>query len=353
MSETTATPPEEEISEFNLSERIFDKIEGLGIDEAAKYFGVSKAIMSRWMGGTAQPTVAAAQRVLDEAMKTGGVEIPVPAPVQGRTIPEPAAATEVVKRTTIEGPKKEQDPVKALEKARKFSILCPINRDMSYVVVMSMLGQWKATLPESVQDLLGHLNFETDTNPHVGRNRLATAFLKTQDEWSFWLDSDVIAPTGNPGWFKRRTGNKHADHWFGKAAITRLTSHPGKLFVGGLYATRTADRKIVASPSDTKNESDKMTAEDIRKGPIDKLIQVDWIGFGCTAVHRKVFEDILERVPGVRQPEGKWHEFFTPLSGGNEGEDMAFCKRAAQAGHAPHLDLSIHCGHVGKFCFNP
>jgi len=353
MSEPNATPPEESV--FNLSERIFDIIEGLGQDEASKYFNVAKSTIAKWSGGTLIPSVTAAQKVLDEAMKTGAVELPaLPAPVQGATIPDEAAKTQLGRRTTIEGPKREQDPVKALEKSRKFSILCPINRDLSYAVVMSMLGQWKATLPEAVQSLLGHMNFEPDTNPHVGRNRLATAFLKTEDEWSFWMDSDVIAPTGNPTWFKRRTGNKHADQWFSRAAINRLTSHQGKLFVGGVYATRTNDRKIVASPSDTHNEGDKLTAEEIRaKGPVDKLIQVAWLGFGCTAVHRKVFEDILKLVPGVQQPEGKPHEFFTPLKGGNEGEDMAFCTRAAQAGHAPHLDMSVHCGHVGKFCFNP
>jgi hypothetical protein len=35
------------------------------------------------------------------------------------------------------------------------------------------------------------------------------------------------------------------------------------------------------------------------------------------------------------------------------GEDVQFCIRAAQAGHQPHVDLGLVCGHIGNTCFGP
>ena len=29
------------------------------------------------------------------------------------------------------------------------------------------------------------------------------------------------------------------------------------------------------------------------------------------------------------------------------GEDVQFCIRAAQAGHQPHVDFALRCGHIG------
>jgi hypothetical protein len=33
------------------------------------------------------------------------------------------------------------------------------------------------------------------------------------------------------------------------------------------------------------------------------------------------------------------------------GEDVQFCIRAAQAGHQPHVDLGVMCGHLGSMSF--
>jgi hypothetical protein len=343
---------------FDLNKAIFDKIEEVGIDEAAAFFGRTKSVLGKWQSGTALPDLPACQKILDEAFDKG-LKMPVfdKPPEQGQTIPDPAPTLAMLpnKRTTTEGPKVEQDPVKAMEKARTFSILSPVNREMSYATVLSMLGNWKATLPEAVRELLAHMDFEPDTTPHMARNRLATRFLEKGDEWSFWMDTDIIAPIGNPAWFKRRTGTKHADQWFSRAAIERLTTR-GKTFVGAVYSQRSADRKILASPGvQARNEAEKLTVEEIRsKGPQDRIVEVEWVGFGCVAVHRRVFEDILTKVAGVKSStKDKAHEFFTPVKGGDEGEDMAFCHRAKQAGHPVFLDLGVHCGHIGKFAFMP
>ena len=33
------------------------------------------------------------------------------------------------------------------------------------------------------------------------------------------------------------------------------------------------------------------------------------------------------------------------------GEDVSFCLRAQAAGHVPHVDLGLRCGHVGNYVY--
>lgn len=338
---------------LDLNQAIFDKIEELGTAEAAKFFGRTEPTVKKWAGGTALPDVTAAQKVLDAAVEAG-LSLPVfsGAPEQGKTIPDdaPTLAKLPNKRTTVDGPK--VDPVAAMKAAKKFSLLMPVNKPIPYATVLSLLGQWKATLPKEIREMLARVDMEPDTTAVFSRNRLATRFLENGDEWAFWMDSDIIAPIGNPAWFKRRTGSKHADKFAAFAALEQLASR-GKKLIGGVYCERNAGGKIVAFPGATPDN--KALAEEIKgKGPQDKMIEANWFGFGCVLVHRSVFEDILEKVKGTKsEVKGQPHDFFTPWKGGNQGEDMAFCERARMAGHQPFLDLSVFCGHIGNFAFMP
>jgi hypothetical protein len=347
---------------LDLAKLIFDRIEGIGVPAAAALFKTTQTAIKKWQGGTAEPGVTACQIILDEALAAGDIEVDafLTPPEQGETKP-PAAPVETPQRATTETDElgdvgnngRVERPAPKMAPPRKASFLIPINRDMSYAVVLSMLGNWKSTLPEELRAQLASMDFEPDTTPHNSRNILATRFVAGGNEWSFWQDSDIIASIGNPAWFKRRTGSKHADKWFAQSAFERLTSR-GKSIVGGVYIQRSPNGRIVAQPGlSPSGELDARVVEEVKAGPQDKVIQVGYVGFGCVAVHRKVFEDILKTQPGIRGEGDKPHAFFNPIEGGPQGEDIAFCKRAAEAGHPTFLDLSLHCGHVGKFAYMP
>lgn len=352
---------------IDLAQSIFDKIEELG-DGAPAHFKATPTMVKKWQSGTAEPGVTACQIMLDEILALGGIDMDGPAfqqpPEQGETRPEAAPVHEAGRKTTeTDGNESERltliEPEKIMKGTRKVSFLTPINRDMSYAVVLSMLGNWKATLPVEIRGLLGVMDFEPDTTPHFSRNRLASRFLESGNEWSIWIDSDIIAPIGNAPWFKRRTGAKHADHWFARSAYEALTSR-GKTLIGAVYSERASGGKIITQPGlAPRTELDKQIIEDIKSGPKDKVVQVGWLGFGFVAVHRQVYVDILATQEGVKsedfgQSNGKPHNFFTPMNdGGPQSEDVAFCKRAAAAGHPSFLDLAVFCGHVGKFAYMP
>ena len=112
--------------------------------------------------------------------------------------------------------------------------------------------------------------------------------------------------------------------------------------------------------------------------------------------HRSVFEDIEKKFPRLsRGHDGRGGNWFTsteasllqqvsairdaiqgkPLDGNaaytamagledvlaraqaenslGYGEDVSFCLRAAAAGHQPHVDMGLVCGHLGHFCYGP
>lgn len=174
------------------------------------------------------------------------------------------------------------------------------------------------------------------------RNQLAKRFLKTKATWSVWLDSDMVFPSGHAGSYATVTGMRDLPEKFGSFhVVERLISH-GRSVVGGCYWDRMGRGKLIAGG----------------KGPIlspipsDNLAAVSFVGTGCLAVHRKVFEAIAEKFPQTMSDEAYGNEtgFFTPIQTDQRmlGEDESFAWRATEAGHPTFLDLGIICGHVGS-----
>lgn len=174
------------------------------------------------------------------------------------------------------------------------------------------------------------------------RNQLAKRFLKTGASWSIWLDSDMIFPSGNAGAYATATGMKHLPDKFGSIhVLERLISH-GRTMVGGCYWDRMGRGRLIAGG----------------KGPIlapipsDNLAAVSFVGTGCLAVHKKVFEDIAKKFPETLSGDAYGNEtgFFTPIQTKERmlGEDESFAWRATEAGHPSYLDLAIICGHIGN-----
>lgn len=219
------------------------------------------------------------------------------------------------------------------------------------------------------------------------RNKLADAFLSSKMEWMLTIDDDMVVPFGNAGIFRSFTGFHSADKFAGLNTIDRLLSH-GKTLVGALYFGRWKHGKpVYAEGAESKNEE-----AFVRRGPHDICKATRWVGTGCLLVHRTVFTAIEAKFPHLaRKPDGKGGNWFTSsehdlnegvknalacidrggsvtevqgileaaqarskrFSGLGVGEDVVFCHRAAQAGHQPHVDLGLICGHTGSYCYGP
>jgi hypothetical protein len=218
------------------------------------------------------------------------------------------------------------------------------------------------------------------------RNTCADQFLKSDCDWMLTVDDDMIVPFGNAEWYKQYSRFNFQEKFLAWNAIDRLLSH-GKTLVGALYKGRHPDAKMVYNEAGANPKEDAHA----KAGPHDICKPTRWVGTGCMLIHRKVFLDIEKRFPRLaRKGDGLGGNWFTSteaslidtltklkdsmrgksltgveayqLLDGLEhalaaaafenplgvGEDVSFCLRAQAAGHTPHVDLGLRCGHVGN-----
>jgi hypothetical protein len=195
--------------------------------------------------------------------------------------------------------------------------------------------------------------WQADTMITRSRNMLAHRFLKSGATWSLWLDGDMAAPIGNADYFRWITGSQVIpDEWARYDVLARLESH-GKAVIGGVYSSRRFHGQLVIQPEiHPRHHEDKLLCNDIRKGTARGLAGVDWIGFGCAAVHREVFLEVQRRFPDLAPltEQSPWRFFDTQ---GDMGEDEAFCQRLRACSIPIWLDTQLICGHIGSMAFMP
>jgi len=209
----------------------------------------------------------------------------------------------------------------------------------------------------------------------VNRNKGATDFMRSESEWAVWLDTDVVPPQG---------------------FITDLLNTKRK-WVSGIYHLKSEPYPPIAY---LRVDNGKyMPIENYRYG---ELIQVDAIGFGCTLIHKSVYQDIYDQTKLLIFPDGSVrlvhesdiHEsikrkarnrntgksmnvihnieaeglygnnFISPVNmidksnypepypfyalTYNRTEDLYFCEIAEKCGHKPYVDTAIQCKHLGQ-----
>ena len=228
------------------------------------------------------------------------------------------------------------------------------------------------------------LNFGDAFVAH-SRNNCADVFLKSDCEYMLTIDDDMVVPFGNAKWFRAYTDwDWYPEPFASLNTLDRLMSH-GKTLVGALYFAK--HRKGVAVFGEGGHQE---MSNYIRQGPRDEIKITGWVGTGCMLIHRSVFLDIEKTYPRLaRGPDGKGGHWFTssehrimdgikqimdmmsvgPMDGPKAarayemlvglnsdasrtsklgvGEDVIFCRRAAESGHKCYVDLGLHVGHIG------
>jgi hypothetical protein len=196
-------------------------------------------------------------------------------------------------------------------------------------------------------------DIQVDTVIHRSRNMLAHRFLQSGATWSLWIDCDIAPPIANAEWFRWITASQTTPDEACRYDVLEKLLGNGKAIVGGVYASRRNMGQLVIQPEiRPRHHEDKLLCNDIRKGTARGLIEVDWVGFGCSLVHREVFLELQRRFPQLApQAEFAPWRYFQPE--GDEGEDEAFCKRAKACGIPIWLDTQLVCGHIGNMAFMP
>lgn len=291
-----------------LTELVQRRIMELGDEAAAEFFQVAPTQVSQWRTGSKPVTAPAMEKAFEHyaPLEPGLIDSGPLAPVL----------------STVKG---------------KVALLLPFYKSVNpwtAFSLMAMIDREKMRLFMAAGDAaIWH-----------ARNNLAKRFLKSECEWAFFIDDDVIPPSGKAERFRIATGLNLPDQFAGQHVIERLLSH-GKSLVGALYVGRQENGKFMFSEA----VKDPSLAALLRKGPRAELRPTEWVATGCMLIHRSVFQDISKKFP---ERDGQWFSPGDDVPPGT-GEDITLCRRAARAGHQPFVDTGCVVGHVGSRVFHP
>lgn len=163
---------------------------------------------------------------------------------------------------------------------------------------------------------------------HSARNRLAEVFLKSDAEYAFWMDDDMVIPAET------------------MTVMIRKMQKIGAKIGTGVYYQRGGLHKplvMVKDPFDVKTGK-KFVSEGwthnhvlIREGLKDPF-KIDACGFGCVVTHRDAFKDMAT-------PYFKFWDYDN--SGKEVSEDFYFCIQARKLGIDIWCFPEFELGHMG------
>lgn len=298
---------------LDLKKLVQSKIEGVGVKEASKYFGVSLGTVSNWASGKTDPSLQAAQLCLPDD----------PEPIVGPLDP----------------------PAQVDWEGRKVQILLPVYRSFSPDTHYTLFANYAKFGPEKIG-----MAMEKRTLIHEARNILVSKALKTPAEFFIMCDDDMILPCGNALLMNGRYGASMPEPQASFNAISRLMSHPKEMgIVGGLYFGRHRFGNAQCSLGfDSEFENEKL-----RKRFYTKPIAVRWVGTGLIRIARWAIEKMKAEIDNGRFPdckpidETKWYGFFNPTRVA-VGEDVSFGVRMGEIGVQSYLDPMLECLHSGE-----
>lgn len=344
-----------------LPSLVIHRAKELGVEEAAKFFGVSNQLIRQWVAGSKPVSLSAVEKVFE----------PVDRPTE---------------TPNWEG--------------KEVMLLLPWYKQTNPITafaLMRLLDKEKMGVSMKYGDaFIAHT-----------RNSLIDSFFPTGRPWALMVDDDMILPCGDATWFKRHTRlNDIPDKFAGLHTINRLLSHD-KTLVSALYFGRQsagAGMYYEAMIDTPEGHRENRLAHE---GPRDELKPVRWAATGCLLVHRKVIEDLRAGMPWLapQAPGQPWNYFsnasdalFTEFErikrdaseahaevlkghlsvdqverflGGivqrledahralradnrlTAGEDETFGRRAAKVGHQTYVDMAVVCGHLGGTVYGP
>lgn len=149
-----------------------------------------------------------------------------------------------------------------------------------------------------------------------GRNMVVESFLRTDAEWIFMTDTDMMFKPDAPG--------KLIAH--NEPIMSALCMTGGEEPVPSMYNKAGNDGEF----------------RPVTSWFSDLVLEVDVVGTAGLVVHRDVFLEIRDKLPNKAAP------WFQEVQIGDNlvGEDFVFCLRARECGFKVQVDTSVQFGHV-------
>lgn len=314
---------------MDLLKSVRIKIDSVGVEEAAKLFGVSIGTVSNWKSGKTTPSLAAAQLMVNEEQQIPLTDL----------IPD------------IEDFHKEPQAEVVTWEGKKVQMLIPVYRQFCADTHYSLFANYAKYGPEKIG-----MEIRKGTVIHEARNILIHNWINHSDSpTAIMPDDDMILPTGNPAYINGVCGGNIPVKMASEVAISRIMSHgTDKGIVGALYFGRhSAGRAQCSSGFTGEIENRKL-----HEFKYDGLKTEDWIGTGFIKIERWVIEKYKAAIDAGEFPEckpqaaGRWYGYFNPIGVGI-GEDVSFGTRCKKLGIQSYLDCGLICLHEGPMAYGP
>jgi len=211
----------------------------------------------------------------------------------------------------------------------KVSLLCPISESVSPLTFQSALALVGYASKHGVD--IDFIGVTERTLIEKARNMLTKEFLKTDSEWAFWMDADMVFPKDVIVQLLKTAREKEAKMVTG-IYYQRGDKHFPVCWVRDPKLESNKDVKYI---NHDEYDSNEYIGTFALPGPGAKEpFLVNTAGFGCALIHRNVFEST----------EYPWFLFLP----GKCSEDFYFFVNAKKKGYKLWADPVPHLGHIGE-----
>lgn len=209
------------------------------------------------------------------------------------------------------------------------SLLCPIGEAVSPLTFQSALTMVGYASKNGVD--IQFIGVTERTLIEKARNTLAQTFLKTESEWSFWMDADMVFPKETIVQLLKTAKAKDA-----KMVTGIYYQRGGKNFpVCWIRDPKLESKKAVKYINNQEYDANEYLGTFAVPGPeATEPFEVNSAGFGCALIHRNVFE----------ATENPWFLFLPHKC----SEDFYFFVNAQKKGYKLWADPIPRLGHIGE-----
>ncbi len=187
------------------------------------------------------------------------------------------------------------------------------------------------------------------------RNMLAAYHLRSGAEWAYYSDADMLPTFGNAEeWKQLADAPDFPTIYAGVHTINRLLHHK-KSFIGVAYRGRKRGASFQFAGANSPE-----IKEMVKRGPHQRIMEREWVGFGGMLMHRRVLEDVIKQQgdeirvtnEAVKKRLNYEYCFFAKEDRNVVGDDIGFQIRAKRAGHPVFVDFSLFASHASSLALN-
>jgi len=173
-----------------------------------------------------------------------------------------------------------------------------------------------------------------------GRNKAVAQFLEGDDDWLFWIDTDMGFEPDTVDRLLKSAHVKDRPVMGGLCFANKETGPDG--FGGFVTFPIPTVYQWTQGPDGTTGF---VSQHDYRR---DQVMECSGTGSACVLIHRSVFERIHNETPG------RWYtQIQNPDTGQIYSEDLSFCLRCAEHEIPIHVDTSVKATHLKQVWLSP